>query len=138
MKSDKAWRSLAPWGFSAYEISRNAEIRAVGSNIIRAPNSEGAVGLVDDDGKKRCRAVGKLCRLAFGPRAPGATVPRAKLTPEQVAAIRRRPDAPTPLAAELGVSPSTIKAVRAQQTWRGVKARPRAQYETDAAAMRAA
>jgi hypothetical protein len=138
MSGDKAWRTLAPWGFSDYEVNRDGEVRRVGSDTPRVPNSEGAVGLVGDDGLKHCRAVGKLCRLAFGPKAPGATVPRAKLTPKLVAEIRSRPDAPTPLAAELDVSPSTIKAARAGQTWRGVRRKPRARYETDAAAMRAA
>lgn len=135
-----AWRSLAAWGFSMYEINRAGQIRAVGSTEIRAVNEDGALGLVHDDGRKRFRAAGKLCRLAFGPSAPGASRPAAKLTPEQVAEIRTRPDAPTMIAAEFGVSTSAVKAARTCQTWQSVEVEPLGpgQYQTDRAAMQAA
>lgn len=134
--SGKSWRNLAPWGFPGYEINRQAEVRTVGSEAVHRPNELGAIGLVDAQGRKRCRTVGKLCRLAYGASAPGASKPRAKLSPKAVAEIRRRPTAPTVIAAEFGVSPSTVKAVRARRIWEKVRTKPRAQYETDEAAFR--
>ena len=39
------------------------------------------------------------------------------------------------LAAEMGVSTSTIKAIRQGQTWRSVDASPPARYESDGQAI---
>jgi hypothetical protein len=137
-KMAQMWHSLADQGFPGYEINRQADIRPVGG-AVRVTNAEGALGLVDAEGVKRFRSAGKLCREVFGAEVPGATISRTKLTPEQVAEIRRRPDAPTVLAAEMGVSPSTIKAARRGLTWQRVKVKPRARgYETDSEAIKAA
>lgn len=128
------WLSLASDGFSKYEINQYAEIRPVGGEP-RVTNGEGGLGLVGDDGERYFRAAGKLCRLVHGPAAPGATVPRTRLTAAQVKNIRRRRTAPVVLAAELGVSTSTIKAVRQGQTWRDVDASTPARYESDGQAI---
>jgi hypothetical protein len=127
----RRWASLEPQGFPGYEISDRAEVRAAGSTSVRAVNKLGALTLRDAEGVKRCKSPGAMCRIAFGPEAPGATVPRRKLTQEQVAAIRQRPDAPTLLAAEFGVSTSTIKAVRARRTHTDVEGEASAHYQQD-------
>lgn len=134
----RRWASLEPQGFPGYEISNHAEVRAVGSTSVRATNKLGALTLRDAAGVKRCKAAGAMCRLAFGPKAPGATVPRRKLSQEQVAEIRRRPDAPTLLAAEFGVGTSTIKAVRARRTHTDVEGETSAHYQQDREALGAA
>lgn len=131
----QAWRSLEAWGFPAYEINRQAQIRTIGSDTIR---SAGALNLVNAEGVKCFRSAGKLCRLAFGVDAKGASVPRTKLTAADVIEIRRIVDAPTIVAARFGVSPSTIKAVRAGRIWTSVRQRPRARYQTDSDVFRAA
>ena len=128
------WLSLAGEGFSKYEVNQYAEIRPVGGEV-RVTNDEGGLDLVGDDGDRHFRAAGKLCRLVHGPQAPGATVPRTKLTAAQVRAVRRRRKAPVVLAAEMGVSTSTIKAIRQGQTWRSVDASPPARYESDGQAI---
>lgn len=135
----RRWVSLEPQGFPGYEISDHAEVRAVGSARVRAVNAEGALSLRDATGAKCCKVTGAMCRVAFGPAAPGASVPRRKLTPEQVAEIRARADAPTLLAAEFGVSTSTIKAVRARRTHTSVESEASAQtYQQDRQALGAA
>ena len=129
----RVWESLEPLGFPRYLISNYAEVRLVGADptLPRATNAEGAVVLVDEGGVKRCRAAGKLCREVFGPGAPGATVSRTKLSPEQVVEIRTNSKAPTVVAADLGVSTSTIKAVRARKTHKSVKGRRARRYRQD-------
>ena len=133
------WASLEPQGFPGYEISDHAEVRAIGSTKVRAVNAEGALSLRDAAGGKCCKVAGAMCRVAFGPDAPGASVPRRKLTAEQVVEIRTRTDAPTLLAAEYGVSTSTIKAVRARRTHTDVEGEASAQaYQQDRQALGAA
>lgn len=127
----KVWSSLAALGFPGYQISNYAEIREEGKRRARATNAAGALNLVDSDGVKRCRAVGKLCRLVHGDDAPGATQPREKLSDPQVREILTSSDAPTVLAARFGVSPSTIKAARARRTHTDVEVEGRAQYTQD-------
>jgi DNA-binding CsgD family transcriptional regulator len=130
------WVSLAPQGFPGYEVSRAGMVRREGAERCYRPNKVGAVGLTDRAGVKRCVLVGKLCRLAHGDAAPGATSPRAKLTRRQVSIIRTATrTAPVELAARLGVSPSTVKAARAGVTWASVPTETRAHYTTDAEAM---
>lgn len=131
------WISLAPQGFPKYEVNLAGQVRRIGATTPRAPNKHGAVGLVDRRGVKRCVSTGKLCRLAHGPDAPGASAEQAKLTPRQVRTIREATrTAPTILAARLGVSPSTVKAARAGKTHAHVKTETRAGYMTDGEAMR--
>lgn len=129
----RSWRSLKPCGFPGYKISNYAEVRAVGSHprTVRATNAAGALTLLDVDGVKRCRVAGKLCRLVFGPDAPGATVPKTKLSPAQVVEIRTSSEAPTVVAARLGVATSTVKAVRARRTHKSVEAGARTEYQQD-------
>lgn len=130
--SAKRWRSLAPAGFPNYEISSAGEVRREGCAEPRALNKNGALLLTDRTGKKRCAFAGKLCREVFGPKARGATAPRAKLTREQVHLIRQSTNrSPLELAVELGVSHSTILAARGGVTWAGVPTEPRARYKTD-------
>jgi hypothetical protein len=130
--SAKRWRSLAPAGFPKYEISSDGEVRREGSEEPRALNKNGALLLTDRTGKKRCAFAGKLCREVFGPEAPGATAPRAKLTRKQVSLIRQSTNrSPLELAVELGVSHSTILAARGGVTWAGVPTKTRARYKTD-------
>ena len=128
------WLSLRSEGFSGYEINQYAEIRPLGGEV-RITNDEGGLGLVGDDGERHFRAAGKLCRLLHGPGAPGATTPRTKRTAAQARSTRRKRTAPVALAAELGVSTSTIKAIRQRQTWRGVDAAPPARYQSDGQAI---
>lgn len=131
------WISLADQGFPKYEVSAAGQVRRVGSTRVRASNKNGAVGLTDARGRKRCVLVGKLCRLAHGPDAPGASAEQTKLTPMQVRTIRVSTRvAPTVLAARLGVSPSTVKAARAGITHADVPTETRAHYMTDGEAMR--
>lgn len=49
---------------------------------------------------------------------PGESNPRAKLTADEVAEIRRRPDPRSTLAREFGVSLSLISAIRNRRVWR--------------------
>lgn len=131
------WHPLEPWGFPGYEIDRAGNVRHEGR--MRAPNRLGAVVLVDAEGVRRCRSVGKLVREVFGADAPGASSDPAKLDEAKVREILASPDSNLILAARLGVSPSTVKAARGRQTWRSVKARrPRARPQTDAESLRAA
>lgn len=130
------WASLEPQGFPGYEVSRAGQVRRAGAARPFRPNKIGAVGLTDRRGVKRCVLAGKLCRLAHGPDAPGATAPRAKLTRSMVSRIRvATSTAPVELAARLGVSPSTVKAARAGITWSWVPTETRDRYTTDAEAM---
>jgi hypothetical protein len=129
------WTSLAPQGFPGYEISDHAEVRAIGSTVVRTTNAVGALSLRDADGVKFCKVAGAMCRVAFGPEAAGASVPRRKLTAAQVIEIRTRTDAPTLLAAEFGVSTSTIKAVRARKIHTDVGGEASAQYQQDRQAL---
>jgi hypothetical protein len=127
-----AWRSLAPAGFPNYEISSAGEVRRSGAAEPRALNKNGALLLTDKSGKKRCVFAGKLCREVFGPEAPGATAPRAKLTRRQVSMIRQATNrSPLELAVEFGVSHSTILAARGGVTWAAVPTKTRARYRTD-------
>lgn len=129
------WISLAPQGFPLYEVSREGQVRRIGTTTPRKLNKNGATGLTDKRGVKRCVLAGKLCRLAFGD-VPGATAPQAKLSAAEVHMIRMSTrTAPTVLAARLGVSPSTVKAARAGITWHHVRTETRAHYMTDGKAL---
>jgi len=58
-------------------------------------------------------------RVRHGTQTRGENHPRARLTAKQVAAIRASPETGRALARKLGVSPSTVSAIRNGRCWTG-------------------